>query len=405
MRAATELRRQIESALADRIPAALSFRPPMAPELLSCGLAEVDAVLGGGLPLGAITEMTGDHSSGRTTLALAALAEVTRQGESCAYVDVSDALNPISASALGVDLRRLLWIRAGEAGAGTNVAGASSPFASATPLATPLATTAPAQARAKFDTNAGPGSGPGTGPRAGWCHPRDEAVGLDRAVGELFHAPHPLFNTPKQQFNTPNPLFDTPNRERVDFTPRCSEAVRRERVRPAVWVPVSNANRQPVPRPRDINMLRKGTSMNVTSWTRLDHGLRATDLLLSTGGFRALVLDMGDVSPEQARRVPLATWYRFRLQVEKSRTLFLLLTRVPCANSCAAVSLHCSQGAIHWQQAATNSPLLLAGLGYRVCVARSRAVDPNGKKPAASAETAWSSTTSWSRPWSKPWSR
>ena len=39
------------------------------------------------------------------------------------------------------------------------------------------------------------------------------------------------------------------------------------------------------------------------------------------------MLDLGDVPPEQARRVPLATWYRFRLQAEKSRTLFLLITR------------------------------------------------------------------------------
>ena len=63
-----------------------------------------------------------------------------------------------------------------------------------------------------------------------------------------------------------------------------------------------------------------------TLWSRLDHALRATDLLLAAGGFRAIVLDMGDVPPEQARRVPLATWYRFRLQAEKSRTLLLLLT-------------------------------------------------------------------------------
>jgi hypothetical protein len=48
MNTAMQLRRQIESALAERIPAALSFRQPVAPELLSCGLSEVDAVLGGG---------------------------------------------------------------------------------------------------------------------------------------------------------------------------------------------------------------------------------------------------------------------------------------------------------------------------------------------------------------------
>ena len=84
------------------------------------------------------------------------------------------------------------------------------------------------------------------------------------------------------------------------------------------------------------NATARKTSAGRTSWARLDHALRATDLLLSTGGFRALVLDMADVPPEQARRVPLATWYRFRLQAEKSRTLFLLMTRVACANSCAA---------------------------------------------------------------------
>jgi hypothetical protein len=106
---------------------------------------------------------------------------------------------------------------------------------------------------------------------------------------------------------------------------------------------------------------------------------------------------MADVPPEQARRVPLATWYRFRLQAEKSRTLFLLMTRVPCANSCAAVSLHCQQVEINWQQASFNSPRLLGGLRYRVSVERSRAVDPSRRKPVAFTEAAWSSSTTWSR--------
>jgi hypothetical protein len=121
--------------------------------------------------------------------------------------------------------------------------------------------------------------------------------------------------------------------------------------------------------------------------------LRATDLLLATGGFRALVLDMGDVAPEQARRVPLATWFRFRLQAEKSRTLFLLLSRVACANSCAAVSLHCRHSAIEWQQAAKDSPRLLTGFGYRAQVERNRAFTM-GKKPAAFAEAHWHSAAS-----------
>lgn len=345
---AAELRIQIESALAGRIPAALSFRPPIAPELLSCGLAEVDTVLGGGLPLGAITELSGTHSSGRTTLALSALAEVTRQGQSCAYVDVSDALDPLSASALGVNLQRLLWVRNGEPRAQTGSAQkAASPFPSVAPVQAPAGTK--------------------LGRGAGWCHPRNETIGLDRAVCELFQTPHP---------------------ERVDFTPRCSESLHRERVQPVRFTPVVFDQKQPLQHP--YNPRREAL------WTRLDHALRATDLLLSTGGFRAIVLDMGDTPPEQARRVPLATWYRFRLQVEKSRTLFLLVTCVPCANSCAAVSLHCRQGTINWQRAAENSPSLLAGLRYRVSVERSRAVGPTRKKPVASAEAVWNSTTTWS---------
>lgn len=125
MSSAAELRKQVESALASRIPGALSFRSQATSELLSCGLAEVDAVLGGGLPLGAITELTGSHSSGRTTLALATLAKITREGESCAYVDVCDALDPLSAAALDVDLRRLLWVRIGESAAEKLVAPAA----------------------------------------------------------------------------------------------------------------------------------------------------------------------------------------------------------------------------------------------------------------------------------------
>ena len=351
MRAAAELRKQIESALAERIPAALSVRSAVAPELLSCGLAEVDVVLGGGFPLGAITELTGAHSSGRTTLALATLADVTRLGESCAYVDVSDALDPVSAAALGVDLRHLLWVRTSEPQT-ESVAGVGSPFAPATP-------TSPTEEK--------------RGPGAGWCHPRNETIGLHHAIGELFHA------VPERA--VPGP--------RVDFTPRCSEAVRRERVQPVVFTPPPVTNMKPL----RIRNLRS----RETSWTRLDHALRATDLLLSTGGFRVIVLDMADVSAEQARRVPLVTWYRFRLQAEKSHALFLLMTRVPCANSCAAISLHCRQGTAQWTRAAVHGPPLLSGLRYDVSVERSRVADPMRKKPAASVEAAWNSITTWSR--------
>jgi hypothetical protein len=89
----------------------LAVRP--APEMASSGIAAMDALMGG-LPRGCLTEICGPASSGRTTLLLAALAAATRRGECCAVVDASDALDPQSAVAAGVELERLLWVRCGE---------------------------------------------------------------------------------------------------------------------------------------------------------------------------------------------------------------------------------------------------------------------------------------------------
>src|SRR5271157_669226 len=94
------------------IPASrLEIRP--APEMVSSGVSAIDA-LTGGLPRGCLTEICGPASSGRTTLLLAALAAATRRGECCVLVDASDALDPQSAAAAGVELERLLWVRCGE---------------------------------------------------------------------------------------------------------------------------------------------------------------------------------------------------------------------------------------------------------------------------------------------------
>ena len=77
------------------------------------GIEWLDARLGGGLPRGAISEITGPCSSGRTGLVLAMLARSTREGGIAAYVDVTDCLDPRSAEQAGVALERLLWVRCG----------------------------------------------------------------------------------------------------------------------------------------------------------------------------------------------------------------------------------------------------------------------------------------------------
>ena len=85
-----------------------------APEMVSSGIAALDA-LTGGWPRGCLSEICGTASSGRTSVLLAALAKSTQNGEVCALVDAGDALDPASAEAAGVNLGKLLWVRCGKA--------------------------------------------------------------------------------------------------------------------------------------------------------------------------------------------------------------------------------------------------------------------------------------------------
>jgi recombination protein RecA len=79
-------------------------------ESLPSGVPPLDA-LTGGFPRGAITEIIGPDSSGRTTLAQFLLAASTSKLETCAYVDTNDSFDPVSAAAAGVALSQVLWIR------------------------------------------------------------------------------------------------------------------------------------------------------------------------------------------------------------------------------------------------------------------------------------------------------
>ena len=76
---------------------------------------------GGGLPRGQVSEVVGPASSGRTSVAWAALAAATRRGESVALIDTFDRFDPPTAHACGLDLSKLLWVR-GQAISKTSVA-------------------------------------------------------------------------------------------------------------------------------------------------------------------------------------------------------------------------------------------------------------------------------------------
>jgi len=78
-------------------------------DVVSSGSIGLDIALGiGGLPYGRVVEIYGPESSGKTTLALHAIAEAQKTGGTCAFVDAEHALDPVYAKKLGVDVDELL---------------------------------------------------------------------------------------------------------------------------------------------------------------------------------------------------------------------------------------------------------------------------------------------------------
>ena len=77
-------------------------------ELLPSGSLSLDLALGGGYPKGRIIEIYGPESSGKTTLALHAIAEIQKQGGQAAFIDAEHALDPAYAKRIGVNTADLL---------------------------------------------------------------------------------------------------------------------------------------------------------------------------------------------------------------------------------------------------------------------------------------------------------
>ena len=255
MSASSAIRLQVETALASRVPAALNLKIKQAPELFTTGMAEVDVMLGGGVPRSSITEVSGAASTGKTSFALSLVAKVTRLGNACAWVDVSDALSPESAAAAGVELPRLLWLR----------------------------------------------------------------MSAERKLK----------------------VTDKP-------------------------------------------------------WSRLEQALRATDLLLQTGGFAAIVLDLNDIQPQHTMRIPLATWYRFRLAAEQARSALVFLTQSPCASSCAALALSCDAAQPKPFSEQGETPLF-EGQQYQLVRGRNRNEGSPFLQKKPVGRVSWSAATSWTR--------
>lgn len=103
---------QFEAEFSARFGSTLKPREKSIAAGIPTGIAEVDG-LTGGLPRGAVTEIFGVSSSGRTTLMLSTLAEATNRNEICAVIDTTDAFDPTAAEIAGARLDRVLWLRCG----------------------------------------------------------------------------------------------------------------------------------------------------------------------------------------------------------------------------------------------------------------------------------------------------
>jgi RecA/RadA recombinase len=95
-----------------RVPGALTVYERQTPEFFSTGIPAIDQETSG-IPKGAITQVCAPVgiTSGRATLMLSLLAQVTGKEQFCALVDANDSFDPESASAVGVCMSRLLWVR------------------------------------------------------------------------------------------------------------------------------------------------------------------------------------------------------------------------------------------------------------------------------------------------------
>ena len=255
------------------------------PATVLTGIEPLDA-LTGGLPRGALTEICGLASSGRTSVLLALMAAMTAHGEVCALVDTCDSFHPKSAEAAGVELQKLLWVRC-------------------------------SKSRATVNPQRSPASGR-------WSVASAQ---------------------PKSQITNSQSQMDS-----------------------------------------------------------LEQALKATDLLLQGGGFGLVVVDLGDVPAQAARRVPLTSWFRFRRAVENTPTMLLVIEQEPYAKTCASLVLQLS-GVSSQLSAGLHTPgsrlqekpepahgRVLSGLEMTAEVLKSAA---QGKKPVRSAGARFASRTQW----------
>jgi hypothetical protein len=98
---------------------------------------------------------------------------------------------------------------------------------------------------------------------------------------------------------------------------------------------------------------KAGTDLGKLLWVqcghRIDAALKATDLILHSGGFGLIILDLCDVAPTALQRIPTSYWYRFQRALENTPSVLLVLARQPLARSSSARQLSLQQRRIRWR--------------------------------------------------------
>jgi len=322
------------------VPASRLERPPV--PTISTGIAAVDE-LTGGLPRGSLTEICGPASSGRTSLLLAAIAELTLGKDVCALVDTSDSFDPLSAQQAGVDLEHLLWVRCGQ------------------PRETP-------SEEDRFESSQ---------PKRGKNTTRFGRVTETRFMNSGIKT---CGSTGEKGVHTR--LYDGIPSSSPEFLNRAAQAEPRLQVR-AIDLP-------------DRHNLKHGRK---SEFKRVEQALKATDLLLQGGGFGLIAVDFAGISPEVVRRVPLTSWFRFRRAVENTPTILLVVEEESHAKTCASLVLQLSGAPIARSVTAISEGSgpdhavphaeLLQGIRSHAEIVRGE------RKPVRSAKTAFESRAAW----------
>ena len=280
----------------------LEVRPR--PEMLSSGIAELDAI-SGGIPCGCMTVLWGGASSGKTSALLATLARNTQDESVCVLIDASDSFDPKSADAAGVNLGRLLWVR---------------------------------------------------------CGGREKSL----VLGPWSLARNAL-------------TLESEKRKAHNEKPRVKSQG-----------PRTNDQGRVSLRPTTYDLRRSNQSHDAER--RLEQVLKSTDLILQSGGFGLVALDLAGISEKSVRRIPLASWFRFQRAVEHTKTALLVISEFACAQTCAALVLQFSVAGS--QLPVTNAELpthaeLLQELRVETEITRSRLE----RKPMQSVRTQFKTQT------------